>query len=503
MKKYLCFIVPIFEIFATATGFAQAGTLDDAFGNVGIVSTSMSSSNDFCTAAGLQSDGKIVLSGKSNNNIGLLRYHANGTLDMSFGDSGMVSTDLGTISDNAESMAIQPDGKIVACGKNSNDIALLRYNSDGSPDSTFGVDGLVIFDFGSQADEARDVILQENGKLILVGNTNTDPAVARFHADGIVDSSFAENGIFTFDAGSGSQNFHAVALQSNEKVVITGTANQDVLIVRLETDGSPDSSFGVDGMTILDIDNGSEDDSRAILIQADQKIVIAGTTEMNFTEDFLLMRFLNDGTPDNSFGNNGVVHLDLATGSYDYGRSLAIQSDGRLLVAGFASFGSLGSDDKFALARFNPDGSADAGFGDNGTVFTSLGPSHDVGQKVLIQPDNKILVAGHSLVADAFSYGFAAVRYLGDGAVSSDILHSESEIQIYPNPNNGKFTVSSGYLLIQKIELFTLSGKKMGVEIDNMGSAWKVDLDSLTSGIYLVKVYTNRGILSRKVAVRF
>ncbi len=500
MKNLITIIAILIGILGSATGYTQAGILDDTFGNGGIVTTLMSSFNDFCTSAGLQSDGKIVLSGRTNNSIGLLRYTTDGDLDMDFGDSGMASTDLGTISDNAESMVIQPDGKIVVCGQNSSDIALLRYNSDGSPDNTFGGDGIVIYDIGSPANEANDVILQENGKFIVAGNTNMDLAVARFNENGSIDSSFAENGIIIIDAGSEIEKFHAAALQFDGKIVITGSTNQDIIVVRLESDGSLDNSFGENGLIILDIDNDSEDDSRAIAIQEDQKIVIAGTAGKNNSADFLLVRFLTNGSLDNTFGNNGIVQLDLATDSYDYARSLAIQSDGKLVVAGFVRLGSVGTNDIFAVARFNPDGSPDDGFGTNGKVFTSLSPNDDVGQKVLIQPDNKILVAGYSFVPTTFSFGFSVVRYHGE-TVSVQTYASDQNLQIYPNPNDGMFTVSIENLPIQKIELYTLTGKNIGLEMDEMRSDYKVDISSFPAGIYLAKVYTDNGVMTRKIVV--
>ena len=218
-----------------------AGSLCLDFGSKGTVTTSFGGTLSKARAALLQPDGKTVAVGTSYTvgprDFALARYNSDGSLDMSFGTAGIVTTDFGGSRDRAHAVVLQPDGKIVAAGQSNvagigtRNFALARYNSDGSPDMSFGTGGLVITDFGESFDDANAVVLQSDGKIVAAGTALTgggaanEFALARYNSDGILDMSFGTAGKVTtaFAAISGDEVF-AMVLQPDDRIIAVGEA---------------------------------------------------------------------------------------------------------------------------------------------------------------------------------------------------------------------------------------------------------------------------------------
>jgi uncharacterized delta-60 repeat protein len=347
-----------------------------------------------------------------------------GNLDGDFDADGKVTTDFGTGDDLGQSVAVQPDGRIVVAGSASNgtnkDFAVARYNMDGTLDNSFSFDGKVTAPFGTSDDIGQSVAVQPNGKILVAGysnnGTDNDFAIARYNADGNLDNSFSVDGKVTTAIGMGDDRGQSVAIQPDGRIVVAGYAHngvdQDFALARYNTDGTLDNSFSADGKVSTDFGMG-HDHGRSVAIQPDGKILVAGYANNGTDDDFALARYNTDGTLDNSFSADGKVTTSFGTDD-NYGTSVAIQPDGKIIVTGF-SF--IGTDSDFALARYNVDGSLDNSFSVDGKVTTAFGTGGDVGYSVAIQPDGKIVVAGFSLIGT--DGDFALARYNMDGTLDN------------------------------------------------------------------------------------
>jgi uncharacterized delta-60 repeat protein len=389
----------------TVTVSPLSGSLDTTFGNSGIVTTSIGSGYDNILALGIQSDSRIVAAGYSSNgsnyDIALVRYNTDGSLDTTFGNSGIVTTSIGSSYDNALALGIQSDGKIVVAGSSydntnsQNDFALVRYNTDGSLDTTFGNSGIVttsIRGINSINDYASALGIQSSdGKIVVAG--------------------------YSFNSNTNKYDFALVRYNANGS---------------LDTSGTPGIGFGTTGIVTTSIGNINDSPS-ALGFQSDGKIVVAGyyfyTSSKN---NFVLVRYNTDGSLDTSgtpgigFGTTGIVTTSIGNIN-DEAHALVIQSDDKIVVAG-SSYDNNSSKYNFALVRYNADGSLDAdpvtGFGSGGIVTTSIGivtatsgSGFAFAYALGIQSDGKIVAAGSS--NNGSNYDFALVRYNTDGSLDT------------------------------------------------------------------------------------
>jgi len=449
---------------SNSTATTGAGVLDASFGTAndgtanGVVDTSVGAGNDKATDVAVQADGKIIAVGEhvdgSSTNVVLARYNVDGSLDDSFGSAndgtpnGLVNTSLGNGDDHARSVALQSDGKIVVTGDHvegsSTNIFVARYNVDGSLDDSFGTandgtaNGVVNISLGNGDDTATSVALQSDGKIVVAGyhvnGASTDVIVARLSADGSLDESFGTatdstpNGITNTSIGDGNDQARDLVIAADGKIVVAGThvgvdGSSDIAVLRYNTDGSLDESFGTsnDGTAngIVDQSLGSGDDvACGIALQSDGKIVVVGNHSADSSNDIAVIRFNTDGSLDDSFGTatdntpNGVVNTSLGAGD-DFACGLAIAADGKILVGGYHQDGD---STNVAVLRFATDGSLDPTFGvavdgtQNGVVNTSIGDGNDVASAIALQTDGKLLVAGYHANGD--STDIIVLRYL-------------------------------------------------------------------------------------------
>ncbi|MBI4336543.1 MAG: IPTL-CTERM sorting domain-containing protein [Chloroflexi bacterium] len=402
---FLLLLLPLSSVIASPA--LAPGDLDTTCGAGGKVTTDFGG-NDIGFSVAIQGDGRIVVAGYSEpggtQNSVLARYTASGILDITFGTGGKVATDIEG-QGQGPSVAVQPDGRIVVAGTSSiNDFTLARYNADGSLDLSFGTGGKVSTDLGGD-DRGHSIAIQGDGRIVVAGVSNTggtyDFALARYNADGTLDTSFGAGGKVATDFG-GDDGGYSVAVQGDGKIVVAGYSytggTLNFALARYNASGSLDASFGTGGKVATDF--GGHDYGRSVAIQGDGRIVVAGYSNTGGTLNFALARYNASGSLDASFGTGGKVATDF--GGYDYGRSVAIQGDGRIVVAGAAS-------SNFAVARYNANGSLDASFGTGGKVTTDFG-GDDAGYSVAIQSDGRIVVAGHSTAGGTLD--FALARYM-------------------------------------------------------------------------------------------
>jgi uncharacterized delta-60 repeat protein len=322
--------------------------------------------------------------------------HGAGALDMTFDGDGKVTTDFGYPYQEAHAVVVQPDGKIIEGGRVSESNsppyswALVRYNSDGTLDDAFDTDGKTLTSFGD-ASEVNDLAIQSDGKIVAVGSAyyfqyqGWNFGIARYNADGSPDTSFGSQGKAIANFGSWAWG-QSVAIQSDGKILIAGSyldagANTDFALARLESDGRLDTSFGVGGKLATDLGPTGAAEMNVSMALQPDGKIVVVGRSNN---DFAVARYNSNGTLDSSFdpvGHDGIVTTDF--GSSDSANSVALQPDGKIVVAG----GNYGN---YLLARYNLDGSLDGTFDGDGKV-TIPGPWAN---SVAIQPDGKIVLAG-------------------------------------------------------------------------------------------------------------
>jgi uncharacterized delta-60 repeat protein len=437
---------------------AAAGDLDPTFGTGGKVITGPPGPLSTAHAVVLQPDGKIVVAGNAFDpiatgiNFGLARYNPNGSLDTSFGTAGVVTTDFSNPNDQANAIALQPDGKIIAAGitySNATrfDFALARYNPNGSLDTSFGNGGKVVTTLSALDDSIHAIALQADGRIVVAGShalgiAQIECALARYNANGSLDMTFGTGGI-VFTKIFGGDEANAVAIQNTGKILVAGGAAGANFLLRYETNGSLDASFGSGGL-IVDFVNGVSG-VRAMVLQNDQKIVLAGDY-FDSSQHFLLIRHNPDGSLDSSFGANGVVSGPFSS-PFTIGAAVAVAPNGKIVVGG--SVRNNPTTD-FALARYNPNGSLDTTFGTGGMTTTDFFGSFDDAFAVAIQPDDKVILAGSAVNNDHLNLALA--RY--DGGSSFDLC-----LQDDGNGNGLQVNSTTGeYIFTNCRKGFTVSG---------------------------------------------
>lgn len=427
---------------------AADGDIDTTFGNNGLALTGLvdqSGASVGCKPL-VQPDGKIVIcgtrvsNGSSGSDFFVARFNANGTLDTSFSFDGEVTIDFdgGTGSDLAQGVAVQTDGKIVVAGtttgsvSGSADFAVARLNADGSLDTTFGGGTgktTVGFDLdgGTGNDNAGAIALQADGKIVVAGSAQTTTgsvfAVTRLLPDGTRDSAFNLNGKATFGFGiSGAANESdgatGVAIDDSGSVVVGGAASYndgtntitEFAVARLLSNGVLDSNFHANGRTTIAFDPGngiSAAQAFGLTVQRDGRIVLVGgansSTSATPNDDMAVARLQPDGALDSGFGFGGrtQVAFDLSANGYDFAIGVAEQSNGRLVLAGLA----VGAAEVGAVARLNGNGTLDAGFGTFGKQtydFSTGSPDAQAFLGVAFQ-GTQIIVAGLVLVPGSSS----------------------------------------------------------------------------------------------------
>jgi uncharacterized delta-60 repeat protein len=371
--------------------------------------------------------------------IDLVRYNPNGSLDTSFGTGGKVMASFhgGTFS-GPGGMSVQPDGKILVVGawyptpnqSNTLDFAVARFNANGSLDSTFGPgkNGLVITDIGSASDSsANAVVVQPDGRIVAGGYHSTsasdDFALVRYNANGTLDTTFGTGGIVIMDLVPGSFNrLNDLALTtvvdasgvSSTKIVAVGDIAypSSFALARYNLDGSLDTTFGSGGRVITNF-GVSQQYLLRMAIQPNGEIVAAGSINntSDGTRDLALVRYDTAGNLDTTFGpnQNGLVTSNLP--GNDFGADLNLQSDGKIIAAG-AIMNSSGQDTGTILFRTSPDGIPDPNFGTGGVRTYNFGPGSWVSASVL-QSDGKIITAG-AIASPTGVHSWAVDRFLND-----------------------------------------------------------------------------------------
>jgi uncharacterized delta-60 repeat protein len=398
------------------------GSPDTTFDGDGKLVTAPDGNNNYANTMAIQADGKLVAAGyrRINNSsveeFAVIRFNTDGSLDTSFDGDGKVFIGFsGSIiyGVQAGAIAIQPDEKIVTAGAANGSFALARLNGDGTLDPTFDGDGKVNTSF-YYTSGIRDIALRADGRIIAVGDGSIESGRATYlvsyNNNGTLDATFDGDGKLTIATGFSNDRANDMTLQADGKIVTAGSSDNRFALTRHNADGSLDTTFDGDGILTTAITG----QVNAIAIQPDGKIVVAGYDSYGGQYQFLLARFNADGSPDTTFDGDGQVMTAFAGYSSAYAVDLAIQADGKIVAAGRAILNN-SSNSVFALARFNNDGSLDTGFSGDGKVTTDF-ISNSAASTVAIQADGKIVAAGYTVLNTNV---FALARYNSDGSLDT------------------------------------------------------------------------------------
>lgn len=464
-----------------------AGDLDPSFGlgSLGLggkyINEILQSARDIKQLA----DGKFLTLGIGINNstglsqLGFVRHNSDGSIDETFGDSGRAFISIPGINlSSVTEMQLQADGKILIVGNgtgvDSSDFFVARFNPNATLDTSFGNNGVSFTNINGTGDDANAIAIQADGKILVAGRawngSNHDFAVVRYNSDGFLDTNFGNGGRAITAIGTSTDTAEAIAIQADGKILVSGWANHsqgvNFALVRYNSDGTLDTRFG-NGGTVLDSTISSFNYSYTSAIQADGKILVAG----NMGSQLGMARYNTDGTLDTSFGTGGLA-TTMISDSSAIARQIHIQADGRIIVTG-DTYSITSRSQEFALARYNPDGSLDSGFGNSGRVYTPVGNrTQDFAYASTIQADGKIVLAGAS------DNELALVRYEGGSQTQRQTLRQTTVISASIPPESVPPTSTSSFAPLIPGTLKAVSFKPSLLNrLENLAnnSGWKLD----------------------------
>lgn len=502
MKKILRIGIFILSLNA----FSQnASNLDTTFGTGGKVFTDFNGNSEVGNDMVIQPDGKIILAGTgiittaNGYDFCVARYNIDGSLDTTFGVNGKANFEItnfnnSTKRDYATGVALQSDGKIVISGycpesnfsSADNQFSVIRLNSNGTLDTTYGSNGILRFGFGSDNCVANAMTIQPDNKVVIVGysktsSTEEDFAIARVNIDGTLDTDFSNDGklIVSLETYDRAQ---AVTIQNDGKILVGGDANGKIGLVRITEFGNLDSTFGTGGKVLTDLPSGSEE-LVSIKTLSNGKIV-GGGTRFNSQYNLLLIRYNTDGTLDTTFGNSGNTTIDLDNTSEDLAKNLEIQNDGKIILVGDCYSGGTFY---FAVTRCTADGIIDSSFSGDGIQLTTMNSAD--ANAVKIQNDGKIIVGGGNFLGGGNSGNFAIARYLGDSFLGINDFVVKKQFLLSPNP--AKNYIQINFLNEGNVNYDYAVLDINGRIVDNGSISTninQINIGHLTNGLYVLKI---------------
>jgi uncharacterized delta-60 repeat protein len=411
---------------------AGQGNLDQNFGVAGVTTTSVFNQNQ-ANGVKVQPDGKVIVVGGGfggGDAAFVIRYNSDGTLDTTFDGDGIATTAIEIAGNVFFDVALQPDGKIVACGSAITSSAdqnyiLVRYNSNGSLDSTFGSGGIVRTDFGSSTELATAIALAPDGKIVVSGLSDNTLGIGRYNTNGTLDTTFDGDGKVTATNFVFTSTGTDVAVQPDGKIIAVGRPNSiGTSILRYNTNGTPDTTFDGDGRADL----SSPDFGNAVAIQTDGRIIVGGRArDLANNRDFAIARLNVNGSLDTTFDIDGIASADIgapilnAVSTDDALTDILIQPNGKIIAVGTTQLG-IGTSLHTGVARFNTNGSLDTTFHASGRVST-----FDEFQLVDVSESGKAVALqpdGKIIVAGEYNLfenqiDVMVLRFLGEGTLSA------------------------------------------------------------------------------------
>lgn len=421
-------LTTLISLLAFTVALAASGDLDTTFGTGGKVLTDFAGRFDRVFDIALQSNGKIVAVGYSQATSGtdfsVTRYNPNGLRDSTFSGDGKIIVNFGG-DDTAWAVEVQSDNKIVVAGETCKttsatgcNVAMVRFNANGSLDTTFSGDGKVVTDFAGNHNAAKAIAIQSDNKIVLAGyvfnGTNYDFAIYRYNPNGSLDTTFSKDGRARVGFGVGRNDFaDAVDIQdSDRKIVVVGSSGSsgngnDFALVRLTPGGAFDTTFSGDGRQLTNL--GADDLAYGFAGQPDGKLVVVGQ-RINLAQtksSIAVARYNPNGSLDTTFNFSGFKVFSIFTDLWSFGYDVFVTSNGKIVVGGSTDVG--GNIFDFTIVRLNPGGTLDRTFSGDGKVTIDFG-GDDLAYAISRQPsDGKYVLGGSSSVGPGGS-DFALVR---------------------------------------------------------------------------------------------
>ncbi len=458
----------------------------------------------------------------------------------------------------AISNAFQSDGKILCLSHNNySAFELVRFNTDGTLDTTFGTNGYRNYDaFPNGGYYVWNMVVQPDDKIVVTGlqqnGTFTYPNaywVARLLPNGDMDTSFNGTGYLDVSLGTPQDRSTCIALQPDGKILLGGTSGstaQYFTMIRLTTTGAFDTTFGINGVAQTAFDGSPQSWGTCIAVQPDGKLVMGGFTQTSdiLPFNFGLVRYLPNGTLDTTFGTNGKVVTDIVPTDSDQATDVLIQPDGKIILAGiqgtnttllmtavryfpngtldmgFATngiltipnsvcqknsvalqtdgkliFGGGGDSTIFRVYRYNSSGIVDTTFGNNGFV-DGMGYAAN---KVLIQSDNKIVVGGGAFGENVNTSCNLVIR-LNPSELGVEEFAGTTGV-VYPNPTTGVCNLQlTNSFANGTVQVYDVMGRKvMSLDCARDDKNVIIDLTGYPSGVYLCEIQTEEGTIRKKI----
>lgn len=510
-QKYFLYY---FLLFINSISIAQPFNLDVTYGNSGINNTNVSLETSI-----ILNDNKILVPYKlspsypySSPAIGIRKFNSDGTLDMSFGTNGVGLYTPTSFADRFEiyGVKVQPDGKIVIVGQTHTvggfayyyNFFIFRFNSNGTTDTTFGTNGLVKYSintFNTLRERFLDVAIDNNNRIIAVGYTTadvdskTDALAIRFDSNGVLDTTFATNGVLKLNIPD-SDYFSQIHILDDSKILLIGgttltSTNQDFLIAKIDDLGVFDTTFGTNGKSSIDFNLGVDSPSK-LFFKPNDKMMIVGTSTINTLSSRAAFAQINsDGSLDNSFSTDGknVTYIPVPN-HYNIGAPfIDVLPDNKYIITSTTKRNDNSTNNyDYAVARINEDTTLDNSFSNNGVYVNVITATNEYARNIYVQSDGKIVVLVNGTI----------YRYLGSTVLTNQVFNNETDrITIFPNPFNEIIQIKSLDEL-KKIEVFDIQGKKIREQNIDLE---QIVLSSLENGIYFLKITTENQVIYKKI----
>jgi uncharacterized delta-60 repeat protein len=503
--------------------FAQAqGSLDASFGTNGKVVTAVSAFNDKSKDLLIQPDGKIIVGGEVSVVLGdtiymeLIRYNSNGSIDNSFGVNGKVFTSFANVNCGLKALALQSDGKIIAVGytldktiiaNTKTDFAIVRYNANGTLDTSFDGDGRVTTDFNSDVDIAYALAIQTDGKIVVVGDSRQagkmQSVMARYNTNGALDLTFNGTGkVFTTFKHDNAYQFFTVNILADNSILLGKRGYYDfgqsqsvsAEAIRLTSDGIEDLSFANNGRSV----EFAQSPIHKVL--SDGKVLIASILFNPSTGTSIqLLRHKTNGFIDNTFGNQGIIVTKFPNPSVSV-TDFVEQKDGRIAVlARFSTFVS-GQPDSFGLVRYNYDGSLDNTFGTLGNAHFPRTFNGEQYERLTIQSDGKLVACGtHTDPSNKFNFIVSRFNNLISAIKNPEKI---GPLSIFPNPTANVLNIDLENAVSSDFRL-TIADMSGRIVYQNkydkslIGNTLQINISDLMTGLYVLSMTSDKERVSQ------
>lgn len=475
--------------------------LDPTFGTKGIVITDSlgpygpSGFNSITTT----SDGKLIAAGRAFGSFLMYKYDNDGKVDNSFGTNGRVIHSFrNSIGSSAACVVEQPDGKLLVAGSayiGDDDIAIARFHANGTLDTSFSDSGEVVIDLG--ADEGcTDFALQQDGKMVICGAMSPYGIIVRLDTNGHLDTSFNKTGIFTVKIDSNINFFNSIRIKQDGKILACGNIWYNNCLVQLLHDGTLDSNFGNNGIMAT----GKYGYGNDIDTQSDGKIIMVST---DFTASGYVVRYMPDGKVDSSFASNGIVEIKHSIGPVIL-EAVAIDKMGNIYTSGKVGLGTTTPVEDIFIVRIDSIGRLDTTFGGPNGIATSVTPYSECVYDMCVQADGKIVMAGSIHISPDSLTPVSAKGVLMRYLPSPVNVHSGPNywkpLKVYPNPATDVLYIENGHNAVTG--KFYVITNTLGQSFQQgVITAKEIDISNIPDGVYMLQVFDKNS--ASKASARF